>query len=255
MSTGYHLKIHIALSFRKRKRGLTDIYRQKARAAILAGSDEKSALPQSHKYYCNLSPSFRFQTTKKAEAEYLATICWGDSLEVTISDANKGAVNEDTVITVTITPNNGEWTLGVDKVVLTVKSNATLAFTAAWKAFEKELIDASLKADLVQLNGYYQYTPRIICTCEISECIPFAHIIRCVVEGNHIACILSNTQLAQAWGISVADVLSAAQQMKDLGYEIRNHATNPQIDEGNWLIPYAFPTLTPLSVQLWKKLI
>ena len=53
---------------------------------------------------------------------------------------------------------------------------------------------------------------------------------------------------------SSKDVYQAAKHLRDLGFEIRNHSTNPQIEENHWLIPYAFPTLTPLSVQLWKKI-
>lgn len=42
--------------------------------------------------------------------------------------------------------------------------------------------------------------------------------------------------------------------LKSIGYEIRNKNTNGQIAEDNWLIPYAFPTLTSKSVQTYKNL-
>jgi DNA (cytosine-5)-methyltransferase 1 len=45
-----------------------------------------------------------------------------------------------------------------------------------------------------------------------------------------------------------------AMKLKNIGYEIRNHNTNPQIKKGHILLPYLFPTLSNLSVQLRKKL-
>ena len=61
-------------------------------------------------------------------------------------------------------------------------------------------------------------------------------------------------ELAEAWGIDASQIFDVAGFLRRLGYEIRNHHTNPQIERDNWLIPYAFPTLTNLSVQLRKKL-
>jgi DNA (cytosine-5)-methyltransferase 1 len=45
-----------------------------------------------------------------------------------------------------------------------------------------------------------------------------------------------------------------AMNLKGLGYEIRNHNTNAQIKKDHILLPYLFPTLNNLSVQLRKKL-
>ena len=44
------------------------------------------------------------------------------------------------------------------------------------------------------------------------------------------------------------------QVLKDMGYEVRNENTNVQIPQGYWMIPYAFPTLSNLSVQMYKRL-
>ena len=129
-----------------------------------------------------------------------------------------------------------------------------LGYTVAWKAFENELIDNSIKADLVQLNGYYQYVPRIVATAEISKNAPYSSVICSVLRSRDIPAIRSTKELAELWRIKEEDVFDAAKYLRSLGYEIRNHSTNPQIDEDHWLVPYIFPTLTPLSVQLWKKL-
>jgi len=57
------------------------------------------------------------------------------------------------------------------------------------------------------------------------------------------------------WGCDERDILGHMLWMRSLAYEVRNARTNPQIPEGSYLIPYAFPTLTPLSVQLRKSLV
>jgi DNA (cytosine-5)-methyltransferase 1 len=74
------------------------------------------------------------------------------------------------------------------------------------------------------------------------------------MSNKEVPVIMDSRTLAEEWDVSTADVMDAAEYLRVLGYEIRNHTTNPQIGEDMWLIPYTFPTLTPLSVQLWKKL-
>ncbi|MCX4316251.1 MAG: hypothetical protein OSJ52_06395 [Lachnospiraceae bacterium] len=126
--------------------------------------------------------------------------------------------------------------------------------TVAWKAFEQELIVNAIKADLVQLNGYYQYPPKLFVKAFVSDNVKYAEVLRGVMHNREIPEIKATHTLANEWNISDSDVMDAAEYLRILGYEIRNHATNPQIDADCWLIPYVFPTLTPLSVQLRKKL-
>ena len=42
--------------------------------------------------------------------------------------------------------------------------------------------------------------------------------------------------------------------LRTIGSEVRNNKTNPQMKDNEWLIPYKFPTLVPMSVQLHKSL-
>ena len=79
-------------------------------------------------------------------------------------------------------------------------------------------------------------------------------MLKSVMSNRNVPEIKSSKELAEDWNIQLPEVMGAAEYLRTLGYEIRNHITNPQIEEDMWLIPYAFPTLTPLSVQLWKKL-
>lgn len=240
------------LSFRKRKRDLTNVYRKKAEMAIRAIESKEGGLPESHEYYCSISPSFKFTTTEPSMSDYRASVDWKDNLHIIVSATDGNCQSE--VVTVQITPRNDVWSLGVQKVVLSVCTLSNLAYTVAWKAFERELIDNAIKVDLIQLNGYYQYAPKLVCNCTIAPEVPNAAAIKSVLEENAVPVIMTTEQLAEKWKTTVDDVLGIAEYLRGLGYEIRNHYTNPQIEHGNWLIPYAFPTLTPLSVQLWKKL-
>ncbi|WP_293146061.1 hypothetical protein [Okeania sp. SIO3I5] len=54
--------------------------------------------------------------------------------------------------------------------------------------------------------------------------------------------------------MNVEEIFDYLQCLRKIGYEVRNHNTNPQILPGEYLIPYFFPTLTPKSVQLRKNL-
>lgn len=240
------------LTFRKRKRELTEIYRKKAEMAIKALKKEPGALPDSRSYYCTMSPIFRFKTVPPEKSEYKVTVDWGEYLTIRVDDTNGG---DDTICyQIHVLPRDPLWAVGVKEVVLQVRSKAPLGYTVAWKAFEHELIDNSIKADLVQLNGYYQYTPKIIANADVENSAPFASVMRSVLSSQSIPEIQTTSQLSKMWGVSEEEVLPAAAYLRSLGYEIRNHSTNPQIEEDHWLVPYIFPTLTPLSVQLWKKL-
>ena len=133
-------------------------------------------------------------------------------------------------------------------------SDKESAFTVGWKAFEQLISDCAIKADLVQLNGYYQYTPKIRCSCEFFEDFPFRDIIAGIVGGENVAKILSTEQLSESWAVSEETVWDIAEFLRKLGYEVRNSNTNPQIPKNHWLLPYSFPTLTQRSVQLGKKI-
>ena len=240
------------LTFRKRKRELTGIYRKKAEMAIQAIKTREISLPNSHEYYCSINLNFKFTESDFDNADFKVKVQWGQKLRIVITDAT--GIPHDEVITVHITPRNGVWPLGVSEVILSCCTTSALGYAAAWKAFENELIANAIKADLVQLNGYYHYTPKLVCSCTVTSSVPYAAVIKSVVEKNAVPAIVATEQLAEKWGIRADEVLCAAEYLKSIGYEIRNHSTNSQIDDGCWLIPYAFPTLTPLSVQLWKKL-
>ena len=242
------------LTFRKHKRELTAIYRKKAEMAIKALKKEPGSLPESHEYYCSMSKIFRFNIVPIEKADFKVDVQWSEKLIITVSDSGQPENDSAPVYTINLEARDGNWAVGVSGVRLVVQTTLPLGYTVAWKAFENELIDNSIKADLVQLNGYYQYVPRIVATAEISKNAPYSSVICSVLRSRDIPAIRSTKELAELWRIKEEDVFDAAKYLRSLGYEIRNHATNPQINEDHWLVPYIFPTLTPLSVQLWKKL-
>ena len=241
------------LTFRKRKRQLTAVYQKKAQMAIESIKENHIVLPDSHKYYCSMTENFRFKEVKKSEAEYEISVGWGETLDIVVKPM-KNALN-DPVISIDIVPNGVNWNLGVSRVRLMTYANQIKTFTVAWKAFDHELIINSIKADIIQLNGYYQYVPKLKCECTLHNEVKYGDILSKVVSGELVANLVSSKDLSDCWSTSEEELIEVAQFLRSLGYEIRNHGTNPQIEEGNWLIPYSFPTLTPQSVQLRKKVI
>lgn len=238
-------------SFRKRKRDLTKIYRKKAELAIASLKKKGMGLPESYDYFSAMTGSFSYKETSRKDAQFEINVHWAETLCISVYDVGKKIKKQN--MQVNIVPNKGTWHIGIDKIVLDVYSTQAKAFTAAWKALERELIDNSIKADLVQLNGYYQYVPKLKNELIINKDFAYSNVLQSVVAGEHVSDIVDGSILCKSWKIKEEDMTSAARFLRDLGYEIRNNNTNPQIDPGKWLIPYSFPTLTPLSVQLRKK--
>jgi DNA (cytosine-5)-methyltransferase 1 len=144
-----------------------------------------------------------------------------------------------------------------DSVKLCAKELDAQIFTSLWKAFEEKLNEATGKADLVQLSGYYQYKARIsgvMNFCAKAKVTSFWRVVQCVTRCIGTATQLKATEFAEQWGVKEDDIFFYLQSLKAMGYEVRSHKTNSQIPIDEYLIPYAFPTLNPKSVQLRKTL-
>ena len=142
----------------------------------------------------------------------------------------------------------------VKSVMMVINSKDWKGVTMAWKVLDRELILNHIKADLVQLNGYYQYPSKLHCEL-IETTLPDANIFTSILSGESVSQNLTTNQLAALWHISADLVLSKALMLRELAFEIRNQSTNPQMKEDEWLLPYKFPTLLPESVQLSKSLV
>ncbi|MDF5732337.1 MAG: DNA cytosine methyltransferase, partial [Rhizonema sp. PD38] len=255
------------LGFRQRKRKMTEKYAQKAKAAITLLSSNKQCTSISSASNENngkavrfLSSDFAWTSQKvsdgiKINLKYeLNSHCWtitADSSEILTKEENKFFID------VLPSSDNEDWVLATSKVKLCATNLDIQLFTGLWKAFEEKLIEITGMADLVQLSGYYQYDPRIsgIMTFHPKlEVDLFWRVVQCVVRKIGVATQLSAQDLASLWGVKAENVFSYLQFLRIMGYEVRNQNTNPQINKGEYLIPYAFPTLTPRSVQLRKNL-
>ncbi|MEH2354557.1 DNA cytosine methyltransferase [Nostoc sp.] len=254
------------LGFRQRKRKLTEIYSQKAKSAILDlhKTGKFLSIPRlkyedKGKMIRFLSADFSWTTEETYEGvKIYISYDLNDSCWLFTAGINDKCEEEDQFV-IDINPSCGhdEWVLGTCSVKLCAKALDTQLYTSLWKAFEEKLTEATGKADLVQLSGYYQYNARIsgIITFHSQLKVkPLWRVIQCVTRCIGTATQLSATELADRWGVKAEDVFSYLQSMRAMGYEVRNHNTNPQIPKGEYLIPYAFPTLNPKSVQLRKSL-
>lgn len=240
-----------SLSFRKRKRELTELYREKAAIAIANTKQKENCKPNSRTYFGRMSKDFCFRETSQKDAEFFVSVNWGKSLFIEIKEISKDMCNSN-LMHLNIVPNEIEWGIPVNNVIIDVYATDIKMFTIAWKALEQELIVNLIKADLIQLNGYYQYVPKIRCECILNKEFPYKEIMESIVAGENVKSIITSKKLCSAWRVAPNKIIEIAGFLRRLGYEIRNHNTNPQIAEGDWLIPYAFPTLSPLSVQLRK---
>lgn len=240
------------LSFRKRKSDLTREYRGKAAMALSnAGSSDKKPLSGTS-YYCSLSDSFKFEKEPASRAEFAVSFDSGKGLSV--MDGVGGGRRGRARVRIHVRPGDGGWIIETDKIDIDIYSPKEKAFTVGWKAFEQLIADNNVKADLVQLNGYYQHVPKLKCSCEFFGDFRFNNVVSSIVEGRDVARILSTSKLAADWGVSESGVWEVAEFLRSLGYEVRNSNTNPQIPPNHWLVPYAFPTFSQRSVQFRKKL-
>ena len=252
------------LGFRQRKRQLTEVYAQKAKEAIASlGGTKQSCTAAS---YAINEQAVRFLSTDFGWIEKQVP----DSIKINLNYE----LNESTwmitaqydegdkaeyqfVIEISPTWSDDNWILGTRKVKLCANEFDRYLFTALWKAFEEKLTQMTGMADLVQLSGYYQYSPRIRGVLKFHPHLkvePFWHVVQGVVSGLGVAIQRSPQDFASLWKVKIDEILSYFQCLRKMGYEVRNHNTNPQINRGDYLIPYAFPTLTPRSVQLRKNL-
>ncbi|MEW6491227.1 MAG: DNA cytosine methyltransferase [Cyanobacteriota bacterium] len=254
------------LGFRQRKRQLTQRYAQKAKDAIALLTSTGKNTSTTKVIGVTKGKAVRFLSTDFAWTEQeipnsiKMKIRYELNPDIWIIKANiNNSFNNPSLYEINIFPSchYEDWGLGTEQVKLCAQHLDRRVFTALWKYFEETLIKSTGKADLVQLSGYYQYQPRIngILTCRPSlKDDLFWQVLQSVVEGIGVAKQLPAKKLASQWGVKGQAVFNYLESLRRLGYEVRNNKTNPQISQGKYLIPYAFPTLMPKSVQLRKKL-
>jgi len=242
------------LTFRKRKRLLTTEYVAKARRALKASGGELAHKnPTRRNYAAQLTSDFRLLRTRSPNDSFRVSFHptrtrW--SISVNRARSRRGQ------FTIKVGPRTLlGWPLPTRAVLLTANALDREAFTSVWKAFETELAHLHIKADLVQLCGYYQYEPSIITQMEILRHVsPFWTAVTRIVAQVGTRRPIRVENAASLWGLPEKQIWPFAEFLRTLGYEVRNTNTNPKIPNETLLVPYPFPTLSYQSVQLRKDL-
>ena len=251
-----YLSENESLGFRSRKRSKTTSYRTTASNAI--STLEVTTNGKSHNSKSRtriLTDKFHWKEGNGEGAISVQFKALKDNW--TIGVAIKQITRKAAAFVLHIAPVSGQWGLPVSCVRLRSDEFSPKLFTSLWKAFEEEMKERHLKADLVQLCNYYQYDPSFSVTAEFTSPPPSLawNSVKKVCEGVGVRATLPLRDLSELWEVPKKDVLQVAQFLRQLGYEVRNSGTNPEIPKGHFLVPYSFPTLNPRSVQLNKHLV
>lgn len=252
-----YLNANEQLGFRKRKSQLTKHYQATAKEALLSLKTESN--PTFDNVFSSrvfVEKDFGFKLAQKKGYDLHGII---ENNTWVISISNSTANDEQKFgIEIKIKPKK-TWSLGVKEVVLKSTECSKTAFLTLWKSFDHLLIKNKRKADIVQLNGYYQYESLIDCSLVLDEDWTnenqnLAGLLVEITNGNLTRQILTEEFLARKCSVNTSDLPKLMLDLRTLGFEVRNSNTNISIDDGCYLIPYGFPTLTPQSVQRAKKI-
>ena len=260
------------LGFRKRKRGLTSVYRRKASVALDGQQTRKGKRAESLEMVerrverARMTRDFGWEKPCDEGPYYVQTAVGSAGWTVRVDADQLRPLSAPGAFEIVLNGQDAwEWALGKRTVKLVGGSLEAAVFVAVWKAFEAELVRRNVKADLVQLSEYYTYRPRFsgrMTLADFSSRMTLAEggdhrwkVLQRVVAGVGTREILTGRQIADVWECGEEEVLEHMLWLRSLAYEARNSNTNPQLPQGSYLIPYTFPTLNPMSVQVRKSLV
>jgi len=246
------------LGFRKRKSSLTKIYAKKAKEAIInqnkAGLFKKKVSVTSQgeitQYLNNgielndvdlqggITFNFKFN---------LNSDCW----DFIVSE-EQNLEKKYYSIEINLSGIHSQ-ILGTKKIILSSLSESYYSLVAIWKYLEKTLKEIAHKDDLIQLFGYYQYKQDSsfnfgLLNNELSN-KNFWILAKNITNGIAIGKQLHIDEISEIFQLEKKIFLEEINNLKKIGFEIRNHNTNPQIKNDYFLIPYQFPTLNKRSLQ------
>lgn len=243
------------LSFTRLKRGRQAEYQAKARAAHAA----RGVAPLVPAARCvsrirRLGESFEWTGHETGSAVYRIEADLGErEWRISVGTRPEGHAYE-----LELLPNEERsWHIPLKRVVLVGRDTREQTHTALWLAFEEFLRELHGKYDLVQLSDYYYYPSRIRASFAFPGRRPAGQVWRAleaVVEGRGVGERLTADHLAKAWRVKHSEVLPVLHALRGLGYEVRGAGTNLQMAPGEYLVPYAFPTLRAKSVQRHRRL-
>lgn len=241
------------LTFRKLKMKKTEQYFQKAATAIDNAVEKPKQEIAGKKYKVELTDNFKIKINPQSEIE----VKFKPTNKKWVFELNRNEGGKELFRIELKRTKNSPLFLSVNEVHLISNSNILTDYTVLWKVFEKALAEHHVKADLIQLNGYYQYTNDISFSFTKADKKLKGNIwktIELILIDPTIGQIKNINQFASNYEMREDEILECFYELRKIGFEIRNNNTNPEISEDEFLIPYKFPTLTPLSVQLKKSL-
>lgn len=251
------LEVTDKLTFRREKRILSQKYYKQVRDHFATSAIDIDDNLKKDSWYFYYGENLRLKQCKMMDANfYVEFDVEDDSIRVTNYEVKNGKVVKKNIksdINVTLSEKLG--TQQIKNFELKNFASTGIGFSVGWKVLERVLESKKLKADLVQLNGYYQYQSKFSIEYKISNDF-FINpiIIKSILSNNLVNRLVSTQDVANIWNVDEKEVKSSFIVLKNIGYEIRNINTNPQIPKDHWLIPYAFPTLSSNSVQMHKFL-
>ena len=241
------------LSFNSYKRKLSREYYKRAELQLAENKKSSSNILKDQHRFVTLDSKLEFKVGTKSNScfEYSLKVV-DNSLIIKLKNIDKDTDEEVTDINIDL----AEAILNkYNQIRLINYSHDFYSYTAIWKALEYELSMQRIKGDLVQLNGYYQYSPKMHITGEFTKTFPVDQgLMQAIISNNITSELLTDGQLAKMVNMNLDKLKKNLYTLKEMGYEIRNENTNVQIPQGHWMIPYAFPTLSNLSVQMYKRL-
>lgn len=243
------------LSFRNLKREKSNQYSKAASLALDNLKSEPVKKISSKKFRVDLTDNFKIKNNPNSRVE----ICFKPSKNKWTFELNRNELNNsEELYRVEITKiKKTPLFLSINSIHLVSNSSVLSDYTILWKVLEQTLAENSIKADLVQLNGYYQYTNDISYSMVKLNNKLKGNVwkaIEMILIDPTIGQIKNISKFSEAFEIEEGKLIDCFYELRKIGYEIRNNNTNPEIEDDEFLIPYKFPTLTPLSVQLKKSL-
>lgn len=258
-----YMPSNMILSFRKRKTELTKIYAKKAKDAIAIQTKkgffkEICNLPSKGKEKQHLSLDIELKNEKTCSStEYEFTFDMNDKTwYFSVKDSDYQS-KEQYSIDITLSEFHSS-TLRTKSIKLVSFSKKYNSLVALWKYLEKTIKEVAHKDDLIQLFGYYQYRQRsnFILNFHNNDLNNSKYwlIAKKITEGLAVGTPLNIIEISELLQVNQNDFLNSIRELKSIGYEIRNHNTNPQLEINSYLIPYQFPTLNERSLQRLTKL-
>ena len=253
------LEPHHQLSFRKLKTLRTKYYAEKARVSIANLDEESSSSKVRSKRFVACVRKNKLEVVKEHDKGYF-NINFKVSKNQWKIHVDNGDDSQTAFKLMIKHKENSPLFQKVKKIIILSSSSSLESYFTAWKVFEGELIQNGIKADLVQLNGYYQYKPIFKIEYDIDfDVIPEKkkdvwEVLQLMTDDLNIREIRDIDSLCSSYDFSKSKLINVFKELKKIGFEIRNNNTNSEIPHNHYLIPYQFPTLNAQSLQRLKKL-